>query len=288
MITCCKHVICFSAEKTCTHRNTAGDSLGQRHYFRVETELIAGEQRAAPSYACLHFISHDNSAGFSRLGGSCLCPRGVNNVYSAFALHAFYEKRRSCIVKRGFYRVPVICLYCPEAVYVRSKTCRMEFFLSRCRERCYRASVKRLFERIYDMTLFSAVHVSVFACKLDRGFVSLCAAVPEVAAGKSCSFKQFIGKCKSLIGEIIIRNMYLAGSLLLYRLYKRSVCMTEAVHADACDKIDVLSTAGVIQRSAFSLYEHSFKTAVIINNFLFHNRSLSCSIFPQHSKFPCI
>jgi AsmA protein len=53
-------------------------------------------------------------------------------------------------------------------------------------------------------------------------------------------------------------------------------------------EIDVLSTAGVIQRSAFSLYEHSFKTAVIINNFLFHNRSLSCSIFPQHSKFPCI
>ena len=74
---------------------------------------------------------------------------------------------------------------------------------------------------------------AVLARKLDGGFVSLRAAIPEEYARKAGFLQQQGRKRQPFIRIVVIRNMNLLCSLLLNRLYKRRMVVPKAVNSNS-------------------------------------------------------
>ena len=197
------YVLDLLAEKRCSYRKSARESLCRGHYIGSNTVIHISVKHSASSVSDLYLVGDKQNILF--LGKFRKCGKIIltKRIYSSLALNDLKHDRAALIFSaEPLHVVNIICLGINETA-CQGLEIGMERILSRCGESGYRSAVEAVFQGYYRGIFLALLISAVLACRLYSALVCLSARVREEYLFHSRSLAKHF--CKIGTGLTVIK-----------------------------------------------------------------------------------
>ena len=259
----------FVGSEARRYREAAAYAFSRAHDVGFYTVMLESPELARSSRARLHFVEYEKLSVLLRKLSCELHIRFRSGHYAALALNGLYEQCRDLfVVERLRERFLVVV----RNVYAYSAGKRRErlivLLLPRGGHGSDRPSVEGLLRSHYLIFVLAAL-VKIFARKFNTAFVGFRAAVAEKDFTEIGTLYELFRHKSARLGIEIVGYDGDLFRLLDERVGKYRVIITQCVHRDTREKIEVSFTFGIGEITAFAFYESYVHRRISIHEILF-------------------
>ena len=256
----------FARSQAGAHRNTAGQAFGEGRHVGHDARVLEAEPRTSAADAALNFVAdHQPSVFIAQLTHAAL-EIEVGHVDATLALHRLIHHGDDGFVVLGHFadRRQIVVRHAQKTGDQRLEAC-LDLAVSRRRQGRHRAPMERLLHH-HDGRILDAALVAVETRQLDRRLIGLTAGVAEEDFLHPRNRAQAIGELL-LQGHLIeVGGMQQAARLRSDRRHQLGMVVTQRVHRDARQGIEVKLAFGIGHPASVAMTESNWQPGVSVHD----------------------